>query len=228
VGGFDPALLRSQDYELAIRFARRFRGVRVQGSATFIYRQHEGVRGSSADRFAAWARFGKWLQYDQRIFRRLRREMTLAEYLPPGHDITSSQRLALIERFAIMASRLLIDEALEDLHLLTRLTNQAPLTAAERRPVRRIAYGDPWYGCGSIWDQPRFTNQLRELAGASGTVAEMRREALLSFVRGVRSHGMGRLQTAGRRALRLFAPSAVTPAMDRPRSVPATPMPGPR
>jgi hypothetical protein len=227
VGRFDPALVRSQDYDMAIRLARRFQGVRVAGGATFVYRQHEGVRGSSADRFAAWARFGKWLEYDQRIFRRLRREMPLSEYLPPGRDVRSSQRLALIERFTLMASRLLIEEALEDLLLLSRLSSQGPLDAAERRPVRRIAYSDPWYGSGSAWDYPRFAGRVRELAGFSGTIAEIRREALGAFARSVRSEGLGRLRTAGRRALRLCVPVPDGDAHLREGGVRATPMPGP-
>lgn len=227
-GCYDPGLVRSQDYDIAIRFARRYSGVRVEGGATFTYRQHESARGSSADRFAAWARFGKWLQYDQRIFRRLRSELSLSEYLPPGHDLGTAQRLALIERFTLMASRLLVDEALEDLLLLTRLTNQGPLNNSERRPIRRIAYADPWYGCGSVWDEPRFTNGVRELASASETVAEIRREALAAFVRGVRSEGLGRLGTAGRRALRLYAHSTMPARAPRHGGVAATPMPGPR
>jgi len=227
-GGYELSLVRSQDYDMAIRLARRYEGVRVEGGATFIYRQHEGVRGSTLDRFAAWARFGKWLQYDQRIFRRLRGEMALAEYLPPGSDLASCQRLALIERFALMASRLLIDEAMDDLLLLTRLTNQGPLSAAERRPVRWVSYSDPWYGCGSPWDQPRFTNGVRELAAASETVAQIRYEAIQSFARSVRTEGVGRLRTAGRRAMRLYSRSSTRRRGPRPTSVPATPMPGPR
>ena len=227
-GGYDPALVRSQDYDAAIRFARRYSAVRVEGDATFIYRQHEGARGSSADRFAAWARFGKWLQYDQRILRRLRREMSLGEYLPPGQDVATSQRLAIIERFTLMAERMLLDEALEDLTLLAQLPQQEELTDAERRPVRRIAYSDPWYGCGSVWDHPRFTNRMQELAGRSETVRDIRGEALRGFVRGVRSHGLARLRVAVPRAMRLLAPSARTTPRQRPAGVPSTPMPGHR
>jgi glycosyltransferase involved in cell wall biosynthesis len=227
-GGYDTALVRSQDYDLAIRFARRYPAVRVEGGATFIYRQHEGVRGSSADRFAAWARFGKWLQYDQRILRRLRREMSLQEYLPPGHEVATSQRLAIIERFALMTERLLVDEALEDLDLLARLSQQAPLTDTERRPVRRIAYSDPWYGCGAVWDHPRFTDRFREIASHSETVRDLRGEVLRGLVRGVRSHGFSRLRVAIPRAVRLFVHGSLPTHVVRPAGVPATPMPGPR
>ncbi len=57
VGNFDTRLVRSQDYEMAIRIARRFSGIRVPGGATFHYRQHEGLRGSTRDRFQVGTRF---------------------------------------------------------------------------------------------------------------------------------------------------------------------------
>ena len=154
--------------------------------------------------------------------------MALAEYLPPGHDVTTSQRLALVQRFTLMASRLLIAEALEDLLLLTRLANQAPLSDAERRPVRRIAYSDPWYGCGSAWDDPRFTSRVLELARGSELVAEIRHESMLATFRGVRSHGVRRIPAAIRRAVRMYAHAPEGPLMPPPTAVPATPMPGPK
>jgi hypothetical protein len=210
VGNNHPALTRSQDYDIAIRFARRYPAVRVEGGATFIYRQHEGARGNTADRFAAPARFAKWLQYDQRIFRELQKDMPLAEYLPPGHDLASSSRLALIQRFTLMASHLLVDEALEDLALLARRADQGALTRAERRPLRLIAYADPWYGCGSVWDRPEFTARLRQLATTSPLVRAMRAEAIRSFLRGVRSEGLGRLPLVAQRTLRLLTATSLT------------------
>lgn len=184
--------------------------MRVEGGATFIYRQHEGARGNTADRFAAPARFAKWLQYDQRIFRELQKDMPLAEYLPPGHDLATSSRLALIERFTLMASHLLVDEALEDLTLLARLADQGALTGAERRPLRLIAYADPWYGCGSVWDRPEFTTRLRQLATTSPLVRAIRAEAIRSFLRGVRSEGLGRLPLVAQRTLRLLTATSLT------------------
>jgi hypothetical protein len=53
VGNFDPILIRSQDYEMAIRISRQFTGVLLSGGLTFHYSQHEGMRGSTRDRFKA-------------------------------------------------------------------------------------------------------------------------------------------------------------------------------
>ncbi|WP_210236122.1 hypothetical protein, partial [Mesorhizobium sp. M8A.F.Ca.ET.198.01.1.1] len=46
VGGFNETLVRSQDYEMMLRLARRFKGVRVDG-LMFFQRQHNMVRGST-------------------------------------------------------------------------------------------------------------------------------------------------------------------------------------
>ena len=69
VGGFEPALLRSQDYEMAIRLSRRFKGIGLQGPPTFFYRQHDGMRGLYGAGVPATDRQRQWLDYDQRFFR---------------------------------------------------------------------------------------------------------------------------------------------------------------
>jgi len=137
-----------------------------------------------------------------------------------------SQRLALVQRFTLMTERLLVDEALEDLALLARLPDQKPLTELERRQVRRIAYSDPWYGCGAAWDHARFMQCLRELVEQSETVRAIRDEILNGLLRGVRSHGLSRVRVAAPRAMRLFVKTSATSRRRRPAGAPATPMPG--
>lgn len=92
VGNFKPPLLRSQDYDMAIRIAREFHGARVPGSATYHYRQHSGTRGSLKDRFAASERFNKWQEFDQIIFRDLYCSLPLSDYLPPGMLLSGNER----------------------------------------------------------------------------------------------------------------------------------------
>ncbi len=58
VGSFDPDLIRCQDYEMAVRLARRFPCVRISGP-TICYRMHGGTRGSARDTFKAGADSGK-------------------------------------------------------------------------------------------------------------------------------------------------------------------------
>ena len=77
VGNFDTTLPRAQDYEMAIRLTRAFRGIQVPGGATFHYRQHEGRRGAAGERYQVSHNKKKWLEYDQNTFRRLHRELPL-------------------------------------------------------------------------------------------------------------------------------------------------------
>ena len=133
VGDFDPALVRSQDYEMAIRIARRFRGAQAAGGPLFHYRQHHGARGSEQDRFTMARRRAKWLEYDRLIFQRLYRELPLADYLPPGHNPQRHRRAALIHRAAVMAGRDLMQETLADLSQVADAADQSRLSAVEIR-----------------------------------------------------------------------------------------------
>jgi glycosyltransferase involved in cell wall biosynthesis len=178
VGNFDTRLTRSQDYEMAIRIARRFTGIRVPGSATFHYRQHEGLRGSTHDRFQAGTRLKKWLQYDQMIFRDLYRQLPLNDYLPPGHSVADSARQAHLQRLAILASKLLLAEIREELNAIAKLPDRTPLSARERQLLRGIVATRPYYATGNLGDHVEFFDEVRRLAQSSGSMRLMRQELL--------------------------------------------------
>lgn len=145
VGPFDEELVRSQDYEMAIRIARRFRGVRIDGPA-FHYRQHSGLRGSSTDRFSAERNQEKWREYDRKFFQKLRLELDLREYLPrDGSPVNQGQldtRRAYLQRMTVMASKGLYEEMLQDLGLaLAEGRDSRPLSEPERGIASRaLAY----------------------------------------------------------------------------------------
>lgn len=181
VGGFDEQLPRSQDYDMAIRIASRFAGVRVPDPPTFHYRQHSGQRGADADRFDATRRFGKWLEYDQTIFRRVYRDLPLASYLPPGADAGLLRRQALLQRLVIVASKLLVDEALADLSMLAK-GECGIFTAAERRLIRPLTVS-PYYQAGRIIDDPKFATELSDLARTSPAIRRLRRELTRALLR---------------------------------------------
>ena len=63
VGPFREDLLRSQDYDMLIRLARRFR-VELLPRPTFIFRRHEGQRGAAGVQHAASDREKVWARYD--------------------------------------------------------------------------------------------------------------------------------------------------------------------
>jgi Glycosyl transferase family 2 len=141
VGEFDPELIRSQDYDMALRIAQRFRGKGID-KPTILYRLHSGVRGSAAASFSPTQNALMWRQYAQKTFRRLREELQLSDYLPAdlrarplgGHEI----RRACLKRMTVMAARGMINEMVDDLQLaIASPAGGIPLSAAERGMIIR-------------------------------------------------------------------------------------------
>jgi glycosyltransferase involved in cell wall biosynthesis len=151
VGPFNTALIRCQDYEMAVRLARRFHCARVPGP-TIYYRMHGGVRGNALDTFKAGQIQEKWLEYMQIFMRELRKEMPLIEYLPAGQASNgkfSDSRYAYLRRMGIMTRKRLYDEMIEDLRLATQgdPTGFSTLAPAERELLRDlfISINDPLF-----------------------------------------------------------------------------------
>lgn len=172
LGGFDPSMLRSQDYEFAVRMARRYRGAPVPGGPTFHLRLHPGHRGAESDRFPASAMKAKWLEYDQLFFRRLYVELPLRAYLPPRADETAHTRRALLQRAVVMANRKLNDYVLADLTALAYGDDQSALRSEELELVRRGLAGRSYYGDG-IRSDARLLEALRRLAAESRCMREI-------------------------------------------------------
>ncbi|NOT26793.1 MAG: glycosyltransferase family 2 protein [Acidobacteria bacterium] len=229
VGGFDPSLTRSQEYEMAIRIARRFRGAQVSGGPTFHLRQHPGTRGSQSDRFAVNAKKQKWLEYDQKIFRHLHTDLQLEEYLAPGLDVDTHRRMALLQRAVIMAGKSLFAEAVTDLTEIADGPDQSPLLSDEVRLVREGLAARPFYGGGIRSDPPSLAalkrlsrrseamraicahlraSMVRELAGESGSL-------MLDAIRGRRADVRVHLIRAGRVVKQLTHMSGVARGGDR-------------
>ena len=117
VGLFDPTMLRSQDYEMCLRMARRHRGAYV-AKDLFLQRQHDGARGANSDRFTVDASASKWVEYDRRMLKRLRAEVTLDELTPPFARTLikeRSERAALLQRACICGRHAMWDETVADL-----------------------------------------------------------------------------------------------------------------
>jgi glycosyltransferase involved in cell wall biosynthesis len=151
VGPFEPDLIRCQDYEMAVRLARRFPCARVAGP-TIYYRMHGGARGSTRDSFKAGQIQEKWLEYMQVFIRKLRKEMPLSEYLPgcqAPHCGTSDLRYAYLRRMAIMARKRLYNEMIEDLRLAAQenSTDFSTLAPVERNLLRELfnSINDPLF-----------------------------------------------------------------------------------
>jgi hypothetical protein len=138
LGGFDEALLRGQDYDFQIRLARVARPAWCP-EPVFLFRQHDGPRGARAIRAGAATRGEVFRRFSQGIGLKLRREVTLPEYLTPPRTGAaaaaalprSQQAEALLNRAQVMGNHGCVAEMLEDIEalLLLRAAAGTALTA---------------------------------------------------------------------------------------------------
>lgn len=165
-GPYDESLIRSQDYEMAARIARRRCGVRVPGPSTFLYRQHGELRGALRDRFSASERNRKWLEYDRRFLQALRRGMALDEYLRPADGSAVPARTQLLQRAVIMACKCLYEEMLEDLRQVVGLDAAVAPSELERALLMRLVLVEPWYGTGGVLEHPGALRSVAAILAA--------------------------------------------------------------
>jgi glycosyltransferase involved in cell wall biosynthesis len=165
VGLFNTQLLRSQDYEMAIRIARRFTGIPVSGGPTFYYRQ-EGEQTFDQDRVVE-AKRKQWFRYDQSFFRQLYDEIPLDEYIPKNYTGTNRTRQALLERMAIMGGKALYPEVMRDLYLLAQTRNSCPLSKEEYDIIRSMMVDPVWYKAETLYDQIEFFDDIRRLSSSN-------------------------------------------------------------
>lgn len=160
-GKLDESLARSQDYDHLIRLARVAPCVSSEDIA-FHQRQHDGARGTGANRFSADQRDAKWVSFDQQIFQKLHAEMTLDDFLPGvlKADTPETERRALLQRGVIMARKKLWALALEDLAAAAQVGG-APLSEEEQAILRR-AFGSK-YGCEEILSDSLLCTSIRGL-----------------------------------------------------------------
>jgi GT2 family glycosyltransferase len=182
VGKFDPSLIRSEDYDMAIRISRQFSGVLVPGGPTFHYRQHEGLRGSTSDRFKAKYRRIKWLEYDQNIFRKLYRELPLKDYLPPGYRLDEHLRQAHLQRLTVMAGKLLIPEVLNCLENIAALNEATSYSSQEREILNQLINRRPLSQTASFYDNLEIFSKIHELTFSSPAIRRFRSETIRAIM----------------------------------------------
>jgi glycosyltransferase involved in cell wall biosynthesis len=146
-GPFREDLIRSQDYDMAIRLIQQADAVRVP-DVIFFQRVHAGMRGSAADSFEAEKSVRKWLAYDQKFFMEILERYPLSAFTPSFArswvDRALAERAALIERGAVFASHAMWPQAIKDFQQAAKST--APLTEDERRIVETvIGFDMAWY-----------------------------------------------------------------------------------
>jgi hypothetical protein len=133
---------------------------------------HAGPRGSQAEHFAAKQKKRKWLEYDQMLFRRIHRDLSLLEYLRPGLALEGHRRTALLQRAVIMANKNLFAEALADLAEVSAGADQSPLCRDEVALVQEGLAGRSFYG-GGIRSDPSTLAALGRLSKQSRVTKEI-------------------------------------------------------
>lgn len=159
IGGFDIELLRSQDYDMQIRLARRFSGV-FSPTPSFIFRQHPGLRGSKSTRHTNENRSSVFIQYDQIIGEKIYSNLQLEEYLTPQKSISSAleKREALLGRMVIMASKGCIEKMFEDLITVLELPENRVDNFLKGKIISAITTGYTYKSIQSDW--PRFKQHI--------------------------------------------------------------------
>jgi hypothetical protein len=163
VGGFREDLVRSQDYEMSIRLARRCAS-RYIPEIIFYQRQHDGLRGTSRQPIRHDQMLARWLQYDQVFFRELRASLELDEVVPKFArtlDAAGRARASLLQRACLFAQKALWEMALDDLEGAS-LVSPANATSAERHLAGAVVRNPlAW---PPLLDDPRLTMRLRNCA----------------------------------------------------------------
>ncbi len=193
VGPFAEHLLRSQDYEMALRLTRRFRAGRLPGPPTFIYRRHGGRRGLGSAQFEPGECELTWLAFDRLIVRQLVAEVELCEYLPghrAGVELTALQRRqAHLWRFCVAVRRGLWDLGLADLAAAFEADAVTPLGEREEESWR-LAF-DASYGrrvsLEAFCDDPGLSDRIAHLC--SGPAGLRPRENLAGILTGMAGWG---------------------------------------
>lgn len=139
VGPFNTQLVRSQDYEMILRIARRHRG-RQLDEVVFLHREHGGQRGSAQENFAAAENADRWARFNRDIFAALLDDLADEEILPQEDVAHLSaplrRRAALVKRGCVMARQRMWRGAM-DAWCQAAAIDPAPLIPLERRMLER-------------------------------------------------------------------------------------------
>jgi glycosyltransferase involved in cell wall biosynthesis len=202
VGPFNTALHRSQDYEMMLRLARAFECAPLAEPA-FVLRLHAGPRGPRMARHGGSGqdRSLVHLKFDGEVGRYLRRTLALAEYVrgprtsaPLAGD---EQRLALLRRMGVMASKGLLTEMTEDLGAAFALDGHGdmPPSAIEQKACRD-AVRHPYYWMQLARERRSYLARLDRLPRTP-----LRRQLLLAMAKGAASSAIS-AETFSDRAVR--------------------------
>jgi glycosyltransferase involved in cell wall biosynthesis len=176
LGGLDPMLLSSEDYDFQIRLARVTRPA-FCATPSFVVRQHDGLRGAQRIRYAAAQRSQVFRRDSQAVGHKIRADVALAEFLCPpkrGPLMATEQRAALLHRLHVMANHGCLDEFVADLTAwLQSMAATGGWSEEDRNELAR-AYRRGWIYDACCQDWTSFLNALAPLKRLPGGRASLR------------------------------------------------------
>lgn len=171
VGSFDETLLRSLDYDMAVRLATQVR-CRYVDIIAFDQRKHDGARGPASIRHEAGSSESVWLDFDRKIFERQRKVIPLSFYqsMFAHPDPRLRKRAALLQRACVLARHDLWSDAVVDFRAASALAPTVALGLIERDICRRSVCGKHGFP-GALNEE--ITARLRALESDGGNATEI-------------------------------------------------------
>lgn len=162
VGGFDESLSSSEDYDMLIRLAREFE-YGVVPDPTFVVRTHDGARGAASNRYSADQRREKLYRTDAIVGVKVRMGVPLGEFSVTGDpEEIPSERMQLLRRSVVMASKGLISEMMSDLLSAYHDDGRSNISEHERQ-LLFDAMDSNYVIEGILDDESLFSSSIRDI-----------------------------------------------------------------
>lgn len=174
IAPIDEAVKVSVDYNILLHVARQFRGAHVDAIVLW-QRQHDGMRGPSAQRYRAHERAERWRAADSRLLSRLLPSLEAAEFIGANANVSLSgedRRRACFQKAAIAGRKDLWNEAGDALRSARDEATHAPLSSLDRFILGQTLGSR--YGIDSFLFSPTAQKMLAEAAGHDRLGAEIR------------------------------------------------------
>lgn len=127
IGNFREDLLRSQDYEMAIRISRKY-STKFIPHIIFNQRQHDDVRGTAIHKFSVEDNEKRWMHFDSIFFLDTIQNYGLDEFTPSfalEWGEREKMRAACIQKACIFANRGMWDVAAQALESAEEYSKEA-------------------------------------------------------------------------------------------------------
>ncbi|GGB75688.1 glycosyltransferase family 2 protein [Blastomonas aquatica] len=189
-GPFDPAMLRSQDYEMFVRLAMQS-PVMFHDRLIFEQRKHDGARGPQSIVHAAGASAQIWEAFDRAIFQKLydKVDIDFFESLVAANDPRLVRRAALLQRGCIMGRHGLWEAAFKDFAAAVVVAPNIGLTPVETAICNRTVQGKHGFEGLLTSDSLDRLERMRKSSVAGRALALALADGMMWQLRGQSSDG---------------------------------------